>query len=411
MIAGHPIRRVAITGMGAVSPLGVGAGALWQGLREGRSAIGPLQHPDAERLRVKVAAQVPASFDPAANIDERILPMLDRTSEFALHAAREAVTQCGLDFARDGLGLRTAVIVGTGVGGETTQDEQSRRLYGENAQRAHPLTIVRLMTNASASQISIAWGLRGPAFAVASACASANHAIIQAAQMIRWGLADAAITGGTEACLTYGGLKAWEAMRVLADDTCRPFSANRRGLVLGEGAGIFVLEAMEHALARGATILAELAGSGMTADATDIVMPSADGAAAAMRQALDDAGLAAQDVDYINAHGTGTQANDVTETRAIRLAFGAHADRLAVSSTKSMHGHALGASGALELVAVIGALRDGVVPPTANLDRVDPACDLDYVPNVARSMPVRAALSNSFAFGGLNAVLALKRAP
>ena len=407
---GPASRRVAITGMGAISPLGVGAEALWQGLREGRSAIGPLHHPDAERLRVKVAAQVPDSFDPAANIDERTLPMLDRTSEFALHAAREAVAQSGLDFRQGQLGLRTAVIVGTGVGGETTQDEQSRRLYGENAARAHPLTIVRLMTNASASHISIAWGLRGPTFAVASACASANHAIIQAAQMIRWGLADVAITGGTEACLTYGALKAWEAMRVLADDTCRPFSINRRGLVLGEGAGIFVLESMEHAQARGATILAELAGSGMTADATDIVMPSADGAAAAMRQALDDAGLAPQDVDYVNAHGTGTQANDVTESRAIRLAFGAHAERLAVSSTKSMHGHALGASGALELVAVIGALRDSLVPPTANLDQVDPACDLDYVPNVGRPMPVRAALSNSFAFGGLNAVLALKRA-
>lgn len=405
------LRRVAITGMGAISPLGVGAEALWQGLRKGRSAIGPLRHPDAERLRVKVAAQVPDSFDPASNIDERTLPMLDRTSEFALHAAREAVAQSGLDFRQRQLGLRTAVIVGTGVGGETTQDEQSRRLYGENAARAHPLTIVRLMTNASASQISIAWGLRGPTFAVASACASANHAIIQAAQMIRWGLADVAITGGTEACLTYGALKAWEAMRVLADDTCRPFSINRRGLVLGEGAGIFVLESMEHAQARGATILAELAGSGMTADATDIVMPSAAGAAAAMRQALDDAGLAPQDVDYVNAHGTGTQANDVTESKAIRLAFGAHAERLAVSSTKSMHGHALGASGALELVAVIGALRDSVVPPTANLDQVDPACDLDYVPNVGRPMPVRAALSNSFAFGGLNAVLALKRAP
>ena len=256
------LRRVVITGMGAISPLGVGAEALWQGLREGRSAIGPLQHPDAGRLRVKIAAQVPASFDPAANIDERILPMLDRTSEFALHAAREAIAQSGLDFRQNGLGVRTAVVVGTGVGGETTQDEQSRRLYGENSQRAHPLTIVRLMTNASASQISIAYGLRGPTYAVASACASANHAIIQAAQMIRYGMADAAVTGGTEACITYGALRAWEAMRVLADDTCRPFSANRRGLVLGEGAGIFVLESLEHAQARGATILAELAGSG-----------------------------------------------------------------------------------------------------------------------------------------------------
>ncbi len=405
------MRRVVITGMGAISPFGAGAETLWQGLREGHSGIRPLRHPDAGRLKVKVAAQVPASFDPAAHIDERTLPLLDRTSEFALHAAREAISQSGLDFGDGVLGLRTAVIVGTGVGGETTQDEQSKRLYADNATRVHPLSIVRLMTNASASQISIAYGLRGPTFAVASACASANHAIIQAGQMIRYGLADIAIAGGTEACITYGAMRAWEAMRVLADETCRPFSANRRGLVLGEGAGIFVLELLEHAQARGATILAELAGSGMTADATDIVSPSADGAAAAMRQAMVDAGLTPEDIDYVNAHGTGTLANDSTETRAIRLAFGAHADRLAVSSTKSMHGHALGASGALELVAVIGALRDSVVPPTANLDQPDPACDLDYVPNVGREMPVRAALSNSFAFGGLNAVLALKHAP
>jgi nodulation protein E len=403
-------RRVVITGMGAISALGVGAEALWQGLREGRSGIGPLRHQDAARVRVKVAAQVPESFDPAAGIDERTLTQLDRTSEFALHAADEAIQQSGLDFSKE-VGARTAVIVGTGVGGETTQDEQSRRLYAENATRVHPLSIVRVMTNASASQISIKYGLRGPTFAVASACASANHAIIQAAQMIRYGLADTAITGGTEACISYVVLRGWEAMRVLADDTCRPFSINRRGLVLGEGAGIFVLESLEHAQARGATILAELAGGGMTADATDIVMPSADGAASAMTQALDEAGLAPEDVDYINAHGTGTQANDATETKAIRLAFGAHADRLAVSSTKSMHGHALGASGALELVAVVNAMRYGIVPPTANLDQADPACDLDYVPNVARDMPVRAALSNSFAFGGLNAVLALKHAP
>ncbi len=403
--------RVVITGMGAVSPLGMGAKTLWQALCEGRSGIRPLRHVDAGRLRVKIAAQVPESFDPAQGIDAHTLPLLDRTSAFALHAAREAIAQSGIDFGSDDLGARTAVIIGTGVGGETTQDEQSRRLFGENAQRAHPLTIVRLMANAPASHISIAWGLRGPTFAVASACASANHAIIQAAQLVHYGLADVVVTGGTEACLSYGALRAWEAMRVLADDACRPFSANRHGLVLAEGAGIFVLESLAHARSRGAVVLAELAGCGMTADATDIVSPSADGAAAAMHQALADAGLTTQDIDYINAHGTGTVANDATETRAIHQTFGAHAGHLAISSTKSMHGHALGASGALELVAVIGALRDGVVPPTVNLEQADPACDLDYVPNVARPMPVRAALSNSFAFGGLNAVLALKRAP
>ncbi|MEP7184789.1 MAG: beta-ketoacyl-[acyl-carrier-protein] synthase family protein [Rhodanobacter sp.] len=403
-----PSRSIAITGMGAISPFGEGAETLWQALRTGSTGIRPLRHERAAELRVRVAGQVPESFDPTAHFSERLLPMLDRTSQFALFAANEAITQSGLDFKTGSLAQRTGVVVGTGVGGETTQDEQSRRLYADNATRVHPLSIIRLMTNAPASQISIAHGLRGPSFAVASACASTHHSIAQAAMMIRTGLIDVAITGGSEACLTYGALRAWEAMRVLADDCCRPFSANRRGLVLAEGAGIFVLESMSHARQRGATILGELAGFGMTADAGDIVAPDSRGAAAAMVQAMIDAGLAPQDVDYINAHGTGTVANDATETAAIHAAFGTHATRLAISSTKSMHGHALGASGALELVAVLGAMRDSMVAPTANLDQADPACDLDYVPNTARAMSVRTALSNSFAFGGLNAVLAIR---
>ena len=401
--------RVVVTGMGAISPFGEGAGTLWRNLREGRSAIGPLRHPQASQLRVKVAAQMPESFDPSTRFDERLLPMLDRVSQFAMLAAREAVAQAGIAFDTDRIRSRTAVVIGTGAGGETSHEEQARRLYAENATRLHPLTIVRLMANAPASQISIAHGLRGPAFGVASACASSNHAIAQAALLIRAGLVDVAIAGGTEACFTYAALRAWEAMRVLSDDTCRPFSANRRGLVLGEGAGVFVLESAEHAQARGAAPLAELAGVGMSADAGDIVAPTPAGAAAAIAQALADAQLDADDIDYINAHGTGTQANDLSETRAIHQVFGPHARRLAVSSTKSMHGHALGASGALELVAVLGAMAEGVVPPTANLDQPDPACDLDYVPHTARDWPVRAALSHSFAFGGLNAVLALKR--
>ena len=244
---------------------------------------------------------------------------------------------------------------------------------------------------------------------MASACASSNHAIAQALLLLQTGAADVALAGGAEACITLGSVKAWEAMRVLADDTCRPFSKGRRGLVLGEGAGVFVLETLAHAQARGAVILAELAGAGMSADAADIVMPDASGAARAMRAALAQAGLAPQDVGYINAHGTGTQVNDPTETRAIKAVFGDHAQRLAVSSTKSMHGHALGAGGAIELVAVIGALRDGVLPPTINYLGPDPECDLDVVPNESRDRPVSAALSNSFAFGGLNAVLALRR--
>ena len=396
--------------MGAISPFGEGADRLWHGLREGQSGIRPLRHERARDLRVRIAAQVPESFEPALHFSERMLPLLDRTSQFAVFAANEAIRQSGLDFKIGDLSLRTGVVVGTGVGGETTQDDQSRLLYGEKATRVHPFTIVRLMANAPASQISIAHGLRGPTFAVASACASSNHAIAQAALLIRAGVVDVAIAGGSEACLTYGSLKAWEAMRILADDTCRPFSKGRRGLVLAEGAAMFVLESMAHARTRRATILGELAGVGMSADAGDIAAPDPAGSARAMAQALADGGLAPEDIDYINAHGTGTQANDSTETNAIHRVFGAHASALVVSSTKSMHGHALGASGALELIAVLGAMRDSVVPPTANYAAIDPDCDLDYAPNAPRPMTVRAALSNSFAFGGLNAVLAI-RAP
>lgn len=401
-------RRVVITGMGAVSPYGVGVAPLWQGLREGRSAIAPLRHPDAARVRMKVAAQLPEGIDLAAMMSESMLPLLDRCSQFVVAASNEAVAQCGFDLRAEG--ERIGAIIGTGIGGVTSHDEQSRRLYGENAERMHPLTIVRTMVNAPASHVSMVHGLRGPVFSVSSACASANHAVAQALAMIRSGAADVMLTGGTEACLTFGLLKAWDAMRVVADDTCRPFSANRRGLVLGEGAAVFVLEEMEHAKARGATILAELAGAGMSADAGDIVAPSAEGAALSITRALQDAELDAADIGYINAHGTGTLANDATETKAIRIALGAHAQGIPVTSTKSMHGHALGAAGALELAAMVSALDDQFVPPTANYEQADPACDLDIVPNVGRPAKIRAALSNSFAFGGLNAVLAVRQA-
>jgi len=403
------MRRVVITGMGSINALGADAASTWSALRDGKCAIGPIENIPTDLLNIKIAAEV-RGFDPLAHFDSRRLQLLDRVSQFALVAAREAVAQSGIDFRTDGVGERTACIVGTGIGGENTHNEQSKRFYGDNNPRVHPLTIVRLMANAPACQITMEFGLTGPAFAVVSACASANHAMAQAFDMIRSGKADFAVTGGSEACLTVPTVKAWEAVRVTADDTCRPFCKQRHGMVLGEGAGIFVLEEYEHARARDASILAEFSGSGMSADAGDIVLPSEDGAAKALTSALADAKFAAQDVDYINAHGTGTPANDPTESRAIRRVFGEHADKLAVSSTKSMHGHALGAAGAIELVAVIGALREGIVPPTANFIDPDPECDLDYVPNQAREMPVRAALSNSFAFGGLNAVLALKRA-
>lgn len=403
-------RRVVITGVGAICALGHDARQVWAGMREGRSAIAPLTGFEGQDMRVKVAAQV-RDFDPAQHFDAKKLILLDRVSQFALVAAREAVKQSGLDFSATDLGQRTACVIGTGTGGETTNDDCSRRLYAENNPRLHPLSIVRRMMSAPASQVSIEFGITGPSFAVSSACASANHAFAQSMALVRSGVADVALAGGTEACITLGVLRAWEAMRVLADDTCRPFCKQRRGLVLGEGAGMVVLEDFDHARARGADILAEFAGAGMSADAGDIVMPSDVGAARAITAALKDAQLDAGDVDYINAHGTATQANDPTETRAIHAALGPRANKVAVSSTKAAHGHALGAAGALEMVAALGALREGVIPPTANFIDPDPECDLDYVPNAAREMPARAVLSNAFAFGGLNAVIALKHAP
>jgi nodulation protein E len=402
------MRRVAITGMGSISALGHDAGAQWRALCEGISGIGPMETIPTEQLNIKIAAEV-RGYDPLKFFEQKRLGILDRVSQFALIAAREAVAQSGLSFRDNGLGERTACIVGTGVGGENTHNEQSRRFYAENNPRVHPLTIVRMMANAPTSQITMEYGVTGPSFAVVSACASANHAMSQAFEMIRSGRADFAITGGTEACITVTTVKAWEAVRVTADDTCRPFCKQRRGMVLGEGAGIFVLEELEHARKRGATILAEFVGYGMSADAGDIVMPSETGAARAISGALNDAKLNPSDVGYINAHGTATPANDPTETRAIRRVFGSAADMLAVSSTKSMHGHALGAAGAIELVAAVGALRHGVIPPTANFIDPDPECDLDYVPNEAREKSIDAVLSNSFAFGGLNSVIALKR--
>jgi nodulation protein E len=402
------MRRVVITGMGTICALGHDAASSWKAMCEGQSGISAIANIPTDLLNVKIAAEV-HGYDPLAHFDSKRLILLDRVSQFALIAANEAVAQSGLDFRNDGLGERTACIVGTGIGGENTHNEQSRRFYAEQNPRVHPLTIVRLMANAPACQITMAYGITGPSFAVVSACASANHAMAQAFEMVRSGKVDFAVTGGSEACITVPTVKAWEAVRVTADDTCRPFCKQRRGMVLGEGAGIFVLEEYEHARKRGANILAEFAGAGMSADAGDIVLPSETGAAKALAAALQDAQLSPQDIDYVNAHGTGTPANDPTESRAIRRVFNASADGLAISSTKSMHGHALGAAGAIELIAVIGAFQNSIVPPTANFIDPDPECDLDYVPNTAREKNIRAALSNSFAFGGLNAVIALKR--
>ena len=402
------MNRVVITGLGIISPLGNNAADVTAALRAARVAIGPLTVLSTEKLITKIGAEV-HDFDPVALFSDRQLPLLDRCAQFALAASRQAVTQSGLNLRQD-LGPRAAAIIGSGVGGMTTLDESFQRLYGEGAKRTHPFTIPKLMISAAMSHITMEHGITGPSFTVASACASANHAIGVAFQMVRAGAVEVAVTGGTEAVFTFGTIKGWEALRVMSSDTCRPFSKNRTGMVLGEGAAIFVLENRDRALARGATILGEIAGFGMSSDAADIVLPSAEGASAAMKGCLDDAGLKPEDVTYINAHGTGTMANDATETKAIRTVFGGHADKLAVSSTKSMHGHVLGGAGAIELAATVLAMQAGFIPPTANYAVPDPQCDLDYVPNQARVAPIDVALSNSFAFGGHNAVLAVKRA-
>ncbi|MGE4219629.1 MAG: beta-ketoacyl synthase [Alphaproteobacteria bacterium] len=401
------MHRVVVTGIGVLSAAGPNTAAFWDTVRNGRSAIGPITIIPTDLLTVKVGAEV-RDFDPKQHFESKRLGMLDRFSQFALVAAREAIAQSGLTFEGE-LSERTASIIGSGVGGQSTLDDSYWQIYGEKRTRVHPFTIPKLMINAATSHITMEHGIRGPAFAVASACSSAGHAIGQAFQMVRTGMVDAAVTGGTEATITVGTMKGWEALRVMASDTCRPFSKGRTGMVLGEGAAIFVLETLEAAKARGAAILAEIAGFGMSSDAMDITLPDPNGSARAVRGALRDAGLNLEDVSYINAHGTGTAANDVTETRALRMVFGDHADKLMVSSTKSMIGHALGGAGALELAATILGMRDNVVSPTANYTERDPDCDLDYVPNEAREAVVNAALSNSFAFGGLNAVIAVKR--
>ena len=302
------------------------------------------------------------------------------------------------------------MILGTG-GGQQTFDAVYEEFYGQRLSRVHPFTVPRIMPNAPASHVSMEFGTRGPCFCVASACASANHAIGQAMHMVRCGAVDVAITGGSDASIVPGFMKGWEALRVLSADACRPFSRDRSGLVIGEGAGILVLEAAGHAQGRGAVALMEVAGFGMGSDAGDITAPDPAGAARAMRAAFVDAGCAPERVGYVNAHGTGTRLNDRMETTALRSVFGPRLGQLPVSSTKSMIGHCMTAGGALELIATALALHEGTLPPTAGFTTPDPECDLDCVPNTARPADVEVAMSNAFAFGGLNAVLVARRTP
>ncbi|MCA8870134.1 MAG: beta-ketoacyl-[acyl-carrier-protein] synthase family protein [Rhodobacteraceae bacterium] len=402
------MQRVVITGQGTINALGHSATETLAGMRQGRSGIGALDFADVERLSIRIGAGV-KDFRPEDHFSRQQLALYDRFTQFAVHAAREAIVQSGLNFDGE-LGAEAGVVLGTAGGGLQTQDENYRSVYQKGQNRVHPFVVPRLMNNAAASHLSMIWGLRGPVYSVATACASSNHAMGQAFQMVRSGVSRVMLTGGAESMLCFGGLKAWEGLRVMSPDACRPFSADRNGMVIGEGAAVFVFEAFEHARARGAEILAEVAGFAMTSDASDIVMPSAEGAARAMQGALADARLTPAMIGYINAHGTGTRANDRTECAAISEVFGADASGLMISSTKAMHGHLIGGTGAVELLAVIMALKDGVIAPTIGYRQPDPECALDVVPNAARQCRIDAALSNAFAFGGLNAVLALKRA-
>jgi nodulation protein E len=400
-------RRVVVTGLGVVSAIGQNCGEFWQALSNGQTGIGPIESIAPGLLRFPNGAEV-RNWNPSAHFDDKEISLLDRFAQFGAVAARQAVADAGIEWTSE-LRENTAIVTGCCVGGQGSEDEAFVNLYRNNIPRVNPLTIPRTMENAAASRISLEMGIVGPTYTVSTACSSANHAIGQAFWMVRSGVVEMALTGGSEAVFSLGFLKAWEAMRVVSPDTCRPFSKDRRGLILGEGGAMLVLETLEGAQARGAKIYGEIVGFGMSSDAFHITQPSPDGAARAIRAALTDAGLRPEDIGYINAHGTATQANDVTETAAIRQVFGAHADRLAISSTKSMHGHTLGAAGAVEGVATLLALHHGLLPPTANYSEPDPACDLDVIPNAARPAQVECALSNSFAFGGLNAVLAFRR--
>ena len=400
------MNRVVITGSGTINALGNNVSQTLVSMREGKCGIGPLKFRDVDRLSVKIGAQV-KGYNETDYFDHQELALFDRFTQFAILAARQAVEESGLIFDEE-LSENSGVLLGTAAGGMNTWEDNYRAVFESGKNRIHPFVVPKLMNNAATSRISMEFNLKGPSFTVSTACASSNHAIGLAFQMVRSGMAKVMVTGGSESMLTFGGVKAWEGLRVMSKDACRPFSGNRSGMVQGEGAGIFILETFENAISRGANILAEIVGFAMNSDASHIVMPSKRGAAISISRALKDARINVSDVNYINAHGTGTRANDTTECAAIESVFGGHLENLMVSSTKSMHGHLIGATGAVELLACIMALRDGIIAPTIGYEQKDETCALDVVPNFARNAKVKAVVSNAFAFGGMNAVLVLK---
>ena len=409
------MRRVVVTGLGAVTPVGVGVKAYWDAITTGRSGLGPLTLVDPDLVPSKVAAEC-SDFDPTVSLGAKQARRFDRTTQFAMTAAREAWEDSGIEGKVDK--DETGVLFATGIGGINSLLASDKVLHSKGPDRVSPFTVPQLMPNASAGQIAMALGVRGPNYCTTTACAASNHALGLAFQTIRLGEADAMVAGGAEAAFVDIALVAFAQMTALSTkfndrptEASRPFDSLRDGFVMGEGAGALILEERDHALARGATIHAEMIGFGQSADAFHITAPSEDGsgAALAMRRALRSAEIPAEEVGYINAHATSTPTGDVSEAKAIRLAFGDHADRLPVSATKSMIGHLFGAAGAVEGVATVLAIRDGILPPTMNLTHPDPLCDLDLIPNQARKTQVEVAMSNGFGFGGHNAVVMFRR--
>jgi len=406
-------RRVVVTGLGVVSPVGQTANDFFDNLVRARSGIGLV--PDAMQSSGEplVAGQV--AFDPAHYWAPHVSAQLDRATQFALVAARQAIDDAALSLSEEE-SFRAGVYWGTGLGGATSIEDSYRLLFGSQPPRIRPTSVVMGMSNAAAAQISITHGFRGPMLNIATACSSSAASTGEAYRAIQAGHADVAVAGGSEALITRGNILAWDAMRALAhadpvdpSRSCKPFSLNRTGIVLGEGAAATILESAEHAERRGAHIYAEVAGYGNASDARHISKPDASGQVRTIRLALEDAGLTPDAIEYVNAHGTATQVGDVVETDGLKQAFGAHARRLCVSSTKALHGHLMGGAGAIEFLAALLALQHNVVPPTAHLDVPDPNCDLDYVPTLAREVPLSAVMSNSFGFGGMNAVLIASR--
>ena len=404
-------RRVVITGLGAVTSLSCRVEELWAALLEGRSGVRPIRGFDASRFRSRIAGEI-QDWNTDGYVPPKDVKRLDRFVQFGLVAAIDAVRDSGIDFSKTNP-HRCGVILGSGIGGLLEIEIQHHRLLDKGPDKVSAFTIPKLMANAASGQVSIHFGLKGPSEAVSTACASATNAIGNAMRLVQHGEADVVITGGTEAAVTQLGLSAFAAMRALSERNdeperaSRPFDANRDGFVLSEGAGVLVIEELEHAKARGARIHAELLGYGVSADAGHITQPDKDGAGAAyaMSMALRDAGVNPEQVGYINAHGTSTPLGDEAETTAIKSVFGPHARQVSISSTKSQIGHLLGASGGVELIVTVLALRDGVIPPTINYETPDPVCDLDYTPNQPRQRKISVAMSNSFGFGGHNGSL------